>query len=175
MISGRLGFVVRRGFQLQAGHQSKKSRSTMFSIVIELPQNRQYAPFWHRKMAHVRQYGTSRRPLPRVPLPLPLLLSRAGQYSQSEEISTLPDPGELVISDAAGPTSIISMARTSKPEKTSTHSDRTLRRIGKLKRERAELEEEVLQLRAAVKIWTAVCDQAMSRGEDPESCSAEMQ
>jgi methylmalonyl-CoA mutase N-terminal domain/subunit len=67
------------------------------------------------------------------------------------------------------------MARTSKPESTSTNSDRTLRRIGKLKRERAELEEEVLQLRAAVKIWTAVCDQAMSRGEDPESCSAEMQ
>ena len=47
--------------------------------------------------------------------------------------------------------------------------------IGKLKRERAELEEEVLQLRAAVKIWTAVCDHAMSRAEGWESFSAEMQ
>jgi hypothetical protein len=67
------------------------------------------------------------------------------------------------------------MARTSKPERTSTHSDRTSRRIGKLKRQRAELEEEVLQLRAAVKIWTAVCHNAMSRTEGPESFSAEMQ
>jgi hypothetical protein len=50
-----------------------------------------------------------------------------------------------------------------------------LLRIGKLKRERAELEEEVLQLRAAVKIWTAVRDHAESRAEGPESFSAEMQ
>jgi hypothetical protein len=114
-------------------------------------------------------------PLPWVPPTFPLLLFRAGQYSQSEEISTLPDPRQLVISDDAGPTSIISMARTSKPERTSTHSDPTLRRIGKLKRQRAELEEEVLQLRAAVKIWTAVCHNAMSRAEGAESFSAEMQ
>jgi hypothetical protein len=67
------------------------------------------------------------------------------------------------------------MARTSKPERASTHGDRTSRRIGKLKRQRAELEEEVLQLRAAVKIWTAVCHNAMSRAEGSESFSAEMQ
>src|ERR1035441_6528194 len=95
-------------------------------------------------------------PLPRVSLPFPLLLFRPGQYSQSEEISTLSDPGELVISGGTGPISIISMARTSKPESTSTNSDRTLRRIGKLKRERAELEEQGLQLRAAVKNRSAV-------------------
>ena len=46
--------------------------------------------------------------------------------------------------------------------------------IGKLKRERAELEEEVLQLKAAVTIWTAVRDHAVSRADGPESFSAEM-
>jgi hypothetical protein len=49
-----------------------------------------------------------------------------------------------------------------------------LLRIGALKRERAELEEEVLQLRAAVMIWTAVCRQTMSRTEGSEAFSAEM-
>jgi hypothetical protein len=34
------------------------------------------------------------------------------------------------------------------------------RRISELVRERALLEEEVLQLRAAVQIWTAVAEQA---------------
>ncbi|HEY1338569.1 MAG TPA: hypothetical protein VGF59_13725 [Bryobacteraceae bacterium] len=37
--------------------------------------------------------------------------------------------------------------------------DRLPRRISELKRERARLEEEILQLRAAVKIWTEVCEQ----------------
>ena len=44
----------------------------------------------------------------------------------------------------------------------STHYDPLSRRIGDLKRERAELEEEVLQLRAAVQIWTAVRRQIMA-------------
>lgn len=55
------------------------------------------------------------------------------------------------------------MAKNSKSTRTSsTHYDLLPRRIGDLKRERAELEEEVLQLRAAVKIWTAVRHQTMA-------------
>jgi|HubBroStandDraft_4_1064222.scaffolds.fasta_scaffold114113_2 hypothetical protein len=46
--------------------------------------------------------------------------------------------------------------KPSKPARTSTHFDPLSRRIGDLKRERAELEEEVMQLRAAVQIWKAV-------------------
>jgi methylmalonyl-CoA mutase N-terminal domain/subunit len=48
------------------------------------------------------------------------------------------------------------------------------RRIGDLKRERAELEEEVLQLRAAVQIWTEVCRQTRSHAAGSEALDAEM-
>jgi len=60
------------------------------------------------------------------------------------------------------------MAKNSEPDRnSSTHSDPLSRRIGELKRERAELEEEVLQLRAAVQIWTAVRRQIMATaGQD---------
>ena len=56
----------------------------------------------------------------------------------------------------------------------SAHYDPLSRRIGELKRERAELEEEVLQLRAAVQIWTAVRRQAMASDACPEALDAEM-
>jgi hypothetical protein len=66
------------------------------------------------------------------------------------------------------------MSKTSKPARTSKHYDPLSRRIGDLERERAELEEEVLQLRAAVQIWTAVCRHRMALVASPESFTAEM-
>jgi hypothetical protein len=67
------------------------------------------------------------------------------------------------------------MANNSEPTRTSaTHYDPLSRRIGELKRERAELEEEVLQLRAAVQIWTAVRRQVMSTATGQEVLDTEM-
>ena len=67
------------------------------------------------------------------------------------------------------------MSSNSKSARTfSTHCDPLARRIGELKRERAELEEEVLQLRAAVQIWTAVRRQVMSTAAGPEALDTEM-
>jgi len=66
------------------------------------------------------------------------------------------------------------MSQKSKPTRTSTHYDPLARRVGDLKRERAELEEEVLQLRAAVQIWTEVCRQTMSHRAGSEAFSGEM-
>ena len=68
------------------------------------------------------------------------------------------------------------MANNSGSTKTSsTHYDPLSRRIGELKRERAELEEEVRQLRAAVQIWTAVRCQTMATATGSEALDAEMQ
>ena len=50
-----------------------------------------------------------------------------------------------------------------------------VRRIGDLKRERDELQEEVLQLRAAVQIWKAVCRQTITAASASEDLPAEMQ
>jgi hypothetical protein len=67
------------------------------------------------------------------------------------------------------------MASNSESTRTSsTHYEPLSRRIGELKRERAELEEEVLQLRAAVQIWTAVRRQIMATAASPEALDAEM-
>jgi hypothetical protein len=66
------------------------------------------------------------------------------------------------------------MAKASNSNRTSSLHDPLPRRIGDLKRERAELEEEVLQLRAAVQIWTAVCRQTMAVGAGSRSLDAEM-
>jgi hypothetical protein len=49
------------------------------------------------------------------------------------------------------------------------------RRIGDLKRERAELEEEIRQLRAAAQIWTEVYRQAVSTAAGSKALNAEMQ
>ena len=64
--------------------------------------------------------------------------------------------------------------KKSKPTRTSAPYGPLSRRVGDLKRERAELEEEVLQLRAAVQIWNEVCRQTMARREGSEALSAEM-
>jgi hypothetical protein len=67
------------------------------------------------------------------------------------------------------------MAKNPGPARTSsTYYDPLSRRIGELKRERAELEEEVLQLRAAVQIWTAVRLQTMSNAAGTEALDAEI-
>ena len=50
-----------------------------------------------------------------------------------------------------------------------------VQRIGDLKRERDELQEEVLQLKAAVQIWKAVCRQTMTTASVSEDLPAEMQ
>jgi hypothetical protein len=65
------------------------------------------------------------------------------------------------------------MSKTSKPFRTSAKSP-LAERIGALKQERAQLEEEVLQLRAAVQIWTAICRQTMTSAMQSESFRAEM-
>ena len=66
-----------------------------------------------------------------------------------------------------------SMAKTTKPTGASTHYDPLSHRVDNLKRERAELEEEVLQLRAAVHIWKAVRRQTMFHEAGSEALSAE--
>jgi hypothetical protein len=67
------------------------------------------------------------------------------------------------------------MAKNSKSTRTSsTPYDPLSRRIGDLKRERAQLEEEVLQLRAAVQIWTAVRRQIVTADAGSEAFDAEM-
>jgi hypothetical protein len=58
----------------------------------------------------------------------------------------------------------------SKPLKPSRSSESVKRRLDKLKRERARLEEEVLQLRAAVHIWTEVSNRAMKITKD-DNCA----
>lgn len=61
------------------------------------------------------------------------------------------------------------MARTNSQERPLT------RKIGRLKRERAQLEEEVLQLRAAVNIWSEVCRHTMaSVGTNPNQFGGEV-
>jgi methylmalonyl-CoA mutase N-terminal domain/subunit len=67
------------------------------------------------------------------------------------------------------------MSKTSKPTGTSTRFDPLSRRIVDLKRERAELEEEILQLRAAVQIWSEVCRQTISTAEGGGTLNTEMQ
>ncbi len=67
------------------------------------------------------------------------------------------------------------MAKNTKSSSTSsTHYGPLSRRIGDLKRERAELEEEVLQLRAAVQIWTAVRRGVVSNATGSEAVDVEM-
>jgi hypothetical protein len=69
------------------------------------------------------------------------------------------------------------MSKNSRLARTSKHSDPhdpLSRRIGDLKRERAELEEEILQLRAAVQIWTEVYRQTTSPAAGSEAFSGEM-
>jgi hypothetical protein len=68
------------------------------------------------------------------------------------------------------------ISRNPKTPRTFTANyDPLARRIGELKRERDELEEEVLQLRAAVQIWTAVRSQIMATAEGREALDTEMQ
>jgi hypothetical protein len=66
------------------------------------------------------------------------------------------------------------MAKNFRPTGTSPHHDLLSRRIGDLKRERAELEEEIRQLRAAAKIWTEVYRQTMSTAAGSKALQAEM-
>jgi hypothetical protein len=67
------------------------------------------------------------------------------------------------------------VSRNSKTTRTfATHYDPLTQRIGELKRERAELEEEILQLRAAVRIWSAVRRQMMATA-GPDALDTEMQ
>jgi hypothetical protein len=61
------------------------------------------------------------------------------------------------------------MSKTPKHGRTSTLFDPLAHRIGDLRRERAELEEEVLQLRAAVEIWTEVHRQTISIAADSDA------
>jgi hypothetical protein len=48
------------------------------------------------------------------------------------------------------------------------------RQICDLRRERAQLEEEVLQLRAAVNIWAEVCRQTVSGRKGPSAAEIQM-
>ena len=53
------------------------------------------------------------------------------------------------------------MPENSRLTRTSHRSESLWRRVADLKRERAELEEEVLQLRAAAQVWTEICRRVM--------------
>jgi hypothetical protein len=70
MISGRLGFVVRRGFQLQAGHQSKKRKKyhvynsyrTAMGVAVRAilaPEDGASAPMWHLAAKRCAPSGTT--------------------------------------------------------------------------------------------------------------------
>ena len=65
------------------------------------------------------------------------------------------------------------MPKNSRLPRTSHHSESLWRRVADLKRERAELEEEVLQLRAAAQVWTEICRRIMYRA-GVESVRGEM-
>jgi methylmalonyl-CoA mutase N-terminal domain/subunit len=66
------------------------------------------------------------------------------------------------------------MSKNSKPPRTSTSVEPLSRRIVDLKRERAELEEEILQLRAAVQIWAEVYRQTMHTAAGTGTFNVEM-
>jgi hypothetical protein len=66
------------------------------------------------------------------------------------------------------------VARNIMTSKTFTYDNSLPRSICDLRRERAELEEEVLQLRAAVQIWTAVCHRTLAAAAGPATLGAEM-
>ena len=66
------------------------------------------------------------------------------------------------------------MSKNPKPTRTSTRFEPLSQRIVDLKRERAELEEEILQLRAAVQIWAEVYRQTMHTAAGPETFNSEM-
>ena len=66
------------------------------------------------------------------------------------------------------------MAKISKTAQPPASNFAVARQIGHLVRERAKLKEEVLQLRAAVKIWTAVCIQTKSNVTNSEAQRGEM-
>jgi hypothetical protein len=94
------------------------------------------------------------------------------QDSQSGT-STLANARELEFSVIAERTSVTSMARTYKPTKSHNHAP-VPHRISDLRRERAELKEEVLQSRAAVQIWEDVWRQTRSRAVGSEALREEM-
>jgi hypothetical protein len=82
--------------------------------------------------------------------------------------------GATCFSPRTGRKSVLKMSKNSKPTRTPTRLDPLARRIVDLKRERAELEEEILQLRAAVQIWAEVYRQTMHTAAGPETFNAEM-
>ncbi len=61
------------------------------------------------------------------------------------------------------------MTRKSKSTGRSRNALPLVRKIGALRRERAELEEEVVQLKAAVNIWAEVCRQTAAGGKQGET------
>jgi hypothetical protein len=73
-----------------------------------------------------------------------------------------------------GRESVLKMSKTSTTTGTSSTEYGPLpRRIGDLKRERGELEEEIFQLRAAIRIWTEVWRQTMSPANRSEAFNSE--
>jgi hypothetical protein len=67
------------------------------------------------------------------------------------------------------------MAKNSKPTRTSAAYHPPLsRQVDALKRARVELEEEIVQLRLALRIWTEVHRQTTSGAAGSEALNAEM-
>ena len=57
------------------------------------------------------------------------------------------------------------LSKVATTPRTSSEDHPLVRRIAQLKRERDQLEEEVQQLRAAIRIWTEVWRHTMQTGE----------
>jgi len=58
----------------------------------------------------------------------------------------------------------VMMSKVATTPRTSSEDHPLVRRIASLKRERDQLEEEVQQLRAAIRIWAEVCRHTVQTG-----------
>jgi|SRR5271157_1539586 len=144
------------------------------------PKNGATAPLWHLA-SHAAE--TSRPPRPNFALGRHLFFSSlfSRQYSHFRSGSTVNLKKTVrffaqinLHFKKKGLKLLVMMLKTSRRNRTSSYNEPLSRRIGDLKRERAELQDEVLQLRAAVQIWTEVWRRTMYTAAGSEAFSGEM-
>jgi hypothetical protein len=135
------------------------------------PKNGASAPICHLAET-ARPSPSAAQLLPLIPEASVLPL-KIRQYSQSEETSTLLGPSDLEFLRVEG-NNRLKMSKNPRPTRTLARYDPLPRRIGDLTQERAKLEEEILQLRAALQIWTEVCLRSTSTAAGSQALNAEM-